>query len=70
MVTTKWGPVTDKKVDPNRWIYSSTALDVVEESKGGSSSNPAVHLPQSRLWEATSGWLPGSIVIKCVRRVS
>ena len=34
MVTMKWGPVIDKGVDPNLWIYFSFALDAVEEEQG------------------------------------
>jgi hypothetical protein len=34
MVTRKWGPVTDKQVDPHLWIYFSSALDAVEEEQG------------------------------------
>lgn len=34
MVTVKWGPVIDKKVDPNPWIYFSASLDLVEERGG------------------------------------
>jgi len=34
MVTMKWGPKTDKGVDPNLWIYFSHALDLVEEEDG------------------------------------
>ncbi len=34
MVTTKWGPVADEKVDPKLWIYFSAALDTVEEAQG------------------------------------
>ena len=31
MITRKWGPSTDRGVDPNLWIYFSHALDRVEE---------------------------------------
>ena len=34
MVTMKWGPVTDQRVDPQLWIYFSSALDGVEEEQG------------------------------------
>ena len=34
MVTMKWGPSTDRGVDPNLWIYFSHALDLVEEEEG------------------------------------
>ena len=34
VVTVKWGPFTDKQVEPTLWIYFSSALDVVEEAQG------------------------------------
>jgi len=34
MVTMKWGPNTDRGVDPNLWIFFSHALDRVEEEDG------------------------------------
>ena len=34
MVTVKWGPLTDKDVDPHLWIYFSAVLDAVEEEDG------------------------------------
>ncbi len=57
MVTMKWGPVADEKIDPNLWIYFSSALDLVEEEQGwifvkSGDAFAAVHVAGGHEWLA------------------